>query len=50
MIFSIMDIRTNRYMTKRTVTLHLEEAEMRVLNITDINGLTFFCAQKNYSH
>ena len=50
MIYSIMDIRTNRYMTKRTVTLHLEEAEMRVLNITDINGLTFFCAQKNYSH
>jgi hypothetical protein len=50
MIYSIMDIRTYRYMTKRTVTLHLEEAEMRVLDMTEINGLTFFCAQKNHSH
>jgi hypothetical protein len=45
-----MDTRTNRYMTKNTVTLYLEEAEMKVLDMTEINGLTFFCAQKNHSH
>jgi hypothetical protein len=50
MIYSIMDTRTNRYMTKSTVTLHLEEAEMKVLDMTEINGLTFFCAQKNQPH
>ena len=50
MIYSFMDTRTNRYMTKRTVTLHLEEAELKVLDMTEINGLTFFCAQKNHSH
>jgi hypothetical protein len=50
MIYSFMDTRTNRYMTKSTVTLHLEEAELKVLDMTEINGITFFCAQKNYSH
>jgi len=50
LIYSIMDTRTNRYMTKNTVTLYLEEAEMKVLDMTEINGLTFFCAQKNHSH
>jgi hypothetical protein len=49
MIYSIMDTRTNRYMTKSSVKLHLEEAEMKVLDMTEINGLTFFCAQKNHS-
>jgi hypothetical protein len=48
MIYSIMDIRTNRYMTKSMVTLQLEEAEMKVLDMTEINGLTFFCAQKTH--
>jgi hypothetical protein len=48
MIYNIMDIKTNRYMTRNTVTLHLEEAGMSVLDMTEINGLTFFCAQKNH--
>lgn len=50
MIYSIMDTRTNRYLTKNMVTLHLEEAEMKVLDMTEINGITFFCAQKNHSN
>ena len=50
MIYSFIDTRTNRYMTKNTVTLHLEEAELKVLDMTEINGLTFFCAQKNHPH
>ena len=49
MIYSIMDTRTNRYMTKTSVKLHLEGAEMKVLDMTEINGLIFFCAQKNHS-
>jgi hypothetical protein len=48
MIYSFMDTRTNRYMTESTVTLHLEEAELKVLDMTEINGITFFCAQKNH--
>lgn len=50
MIYSMMDTRTNRYLTKSSVKLHLEEADMKVLDMTEINGLTFFCAQKNHSH
>jgi hypothetical protein len=50
MIYGIMDTRTNRYLTKNMVTLHLEEAEMKVLDMTEINELTFFCAQKNSSY
>ena len=50
MIYSIMDTRTNRYLTKNMVTFHLEEAEMKVLDMAEIRGLTFFCAQKNHSH
>jgi hypothetical protein len=50
MIYSIMDTRTNRYMTKSMVILQLEEAEMRVLDMTEIKGTTYFCAQRNLAH
>lgn len=47
MIYDLIDLRTNRYMTKRTVNSRLEQAALKVLDMTEFNGLTFFCAQKN---
>ena len=46
MIYDIMDSRTNRYLTKKAVTIMLEEAGLKVLDMTELNGLTYFTAQK----
>jgi hypothetical protein len=45
-LYRLTDFRIERYMTKTSVNLHLEEVSLKVLNMTDIKGLTYFCAQK----
>ena len=47
MIYNIIDSRTNRNMTEKTVTLLLREAGFKVLDMTELNGLTYFCTQKS---
>jgi len=46
MLFSIMDMRTNKHMSKRIVSTLLNDYGFRVLDMTEINGLTYFCAQR----
>jgi hypothetical protein len=46
MMYNIMDSRTNRYLTKRTAALLLEDAGLKVLDMTELNGLTYYCVQK----
>jgi hypothetical protein len=47
MIYDFMDSRTNnRNMTSRSVSLLLESNGMKIIDVTEINGITFFCAQK----
>jgi len=46
MMYNIMDSRTNRYLSKHTVTLLLGDAGFKVLDITELNGITYFCTQK----
>jgi hypothetical protein len=46
LLYRLIDFRIERYMTKKSVSLHLEEVSLKVLNMTDIKGLTYFCAQK----
>jgi hypothetical protein len=46
MIYSLIDFKTNKYLTKTTVNLHLEEADFKLQDITEIEELTYFCAQK----
>jgi hypothetical protein len=46
MIYSMMDSRTNKFMAKTNVTLLLESHGFKVLDMTEINGLTYFCTQK----
>jgi len=40
---------TNRYMTETSLRLLLESTGFKILDITDFNGLTYFCSQKNKS-
>jgi hypothetical protein len=46
MVFNIMDSKTNRYMSKQAVKILLGDAGFKVIDLTEINGLTYFCIQK----
>jgi len=46
MLYSLMDSRTNKYMSGRNVTLLLEDHGFKVVDMTELNGLTYFCAQR----
>jgi hypothetical protein len=46
MVYSIMDSRTNKYMSRNSVTLLLKGHGFKVKNMSEINGLTYFHAQK----
>jgi hypothetical protein len=43
---SLIDFGAKRYLTKGSVSFFLEEALFKVLDMTEINGVTYFCAQK----
>jgi hypothetical protein len=45
-LYSKIDLRTKRYLTNGTVTTLLEEAFLKVTDMTRLNGLTYFCAKK----
>lgn len=46
MIYDIIDLRTNRYITRRTATILLEETGLAVTNMTELKGITYFCTTK----
>ncbi len=46
MVYNIIDSMTIRYMTERTVRLLFEDTGLKILDITEFNGLTYFCTQK----
>lgn len=45
-LYSLMDSRTNSYMSKSRVTLLLQDYGFKVMDMTVLNGLTYFHAQK----
>ena len=45
-MYSFIDSRTNRYLTRRSVTNLLEECGLEVIGMTEMNGLTYFYTQK----
>lgn len=45
-IYSLIDSRTNKYLTKRNVTMLFEEHGFKVMDMTDLDGLTYFHAKK----
>ncbi len=46
MLYSLMDSRVYKYMSKTEISILLGEYGFNVLNMTEINGLTFFHSQK----
>jgi hypothetical protein len=46
MIYSFIDSRTNKYMSEKSVKILLEGYGFRVMDMTEINGLTYFLAKK----
>ena len=45
MIFNMIDSKTNKYMSERSVSMLLTEHGFKVLDMTDLDGITYFCAQ-----
>ena len=45
MIYNMIDSKTNKYMSEQSVSLLLEEHGFKVLDMTEHEGLTYFCAQ-----
>lgn len=46
-MYSFIDSRTNRYLTRRSVTNLLKEAGLELVGMTEINGLTYFHTKKS---
>lgn len=46
-MYSFIDSRTNRYLTRRSVTNMLKEAGLELVGMTEINGLTYFHTRKD---
>ena len=47
MLISLLDSKTNKYLSKRSVSLLLSDHGFKVMDMTEIDGLTYFCAQKD---
>jgi hypothetical protein len=45
MIYNMIDSKTNKYMSERSVSMLLGEHGFKVLDMTEHDGLTYFCAQ-----
>ncbi len=45
-MYSFIDLKTNRYLTGRTVVNLLEESGLQIVSMTERNGLTYFHARK----
>ena len=45
MIYNMIDSKTNKYMSERSVGMLLREHGFKVLDMTEHEGLTYFCAQ-----
>ncbi|MBG0859437.1 MAG: hypothetical protein IQL11_08025 [Bacteroidales bacterium] len=46
MIYNLMDSKTNKYMSRRSVNLLLEDHGFKILDMTEFNGLIYFHTQK----
>jgi hypothetical protein len=45
-MYSFIDLKTNRYLTRKNVTNLLEECRLQLVEMKEINGLTYFNARK----
>ena len=47
MLYGIIDSKTNRYMSEKSVKSLIEETGLKILDMTELNGHTYFCTQKD---
>ena len=47
LVYGIIDSKTNRYMSEKSVKSYLEETGLKILDMTELNGQTYFCTQKD---
>ena len=45
MIFKILDAKTNKYLSGKNVTILLRNNGFKVMDMTELEDMTFFCAQ-----
>jgi len=45
MIYNMIDSRTNKYLSERSVSLILGEHGFKIIDVTEIDSLTYFCAK-----
>ena len=45
-LYGVIDAKTNRYLSEKSVRSMLEETGLKILDLTEFNGLTYFCTQK----
>lgn len=48
MLYSLLDLRTNNHLSRKSVSLLIEGHGFKILDMTEINHLTYFCAQRIY--
>ena len=48
-MYSLFDSKTNIYLTRKSVSNLIEGCGLQLLSMSDLNGLTYFCARK-YKH
>jgi hypothetical protein len=49
-VFNLMDSKTNKYLTRSNVSSLLKEQSFKVLDMTELNGLTYFHSQKTLDY
>jgi hypothetical protein len=47
LVYGLVDSKTNRKMSKKSVQFMFEDVGLKILDITEFNGLTYFCTQKD---
>jgi hypothetical protein len=45
LLFTFLDAKTNKYLSRSNVTLLLENNGFKIADMTELNGLTYFCSQ-----
>jgi hypothetical protein len=45
MLFNMIDSKTNKYLSERSVSLLFAEHGFKILDMTELDGLTYFCAR-----
>jgi hypothetical protein len=46
-LYGLIDSKTNKSLSKKNVGFMLEDTGFKIVDITEFNGLTYFCTQKD---